>query len=209
MKEHIIEEILSKEWKMFISVKNKGGEADCQRNKKTFTIMRSSQFKSLHIHILESYFHDLAVAEKENRNLMTEKYARMMKSTAPSEYEEIKHLIRETDPVSKGYIKKIIPIFLKWEKELRSQYPYLSSISRPLFSSEDSFSLTSFETYLEAELSIFSPNTLRLYFNYIIVLAQYNINLSEHIQLNIAKQYGYDSIQEANDSVKNKLHKNI
>ncbi|NLB11514.1 DUF4125 family protein, partial [bacterium] len=74
MEEHIIEEILSKEWKMFTSVKNRGGKAGCQEDKKTFTIMRSSEFKNLHIHILKSYLHDLTVGEKENRNLMTEKY---------------------------------------------------------------------------------------------------------------------------------------
>lgn len=209
MKEHIIKEILLKEWKMFTSVKNKGGEADCQKNKNTFTIMRSGQFKSLPISILESYFHDLAVAERQNRNLMTEKYARMMKSTAPLEYEEIKDLIGEIDPASQDYIKEIISIFLEWEKEFRFEFPYLSSISRPVFSSEDSFSLTSFETYLKAELATFSPNTLRLYYNYIKKLAQNNINLSKQIQLNIVKQYGYDSLQKANDLVKNKIQNNI
>jgi len=205
MKEHIIKEILSKEWKMFIDVQNKGGKALCQEDNKTFTIMRSSQFESLPINILESYFHDLAVAERQGRNLMTEKYARMMESTAPLEYEEIKNLLVEIDSESQKYIEEIIPIFLDWEKEFRLEYPFLSSISRPVFSSEDSLSSTSFETYLKAELSTYSSNTLLLYYNFIKKMIKNNINLSRQIQLNIITKYGYHSLQEANDSVKKKI----
>lgn len=202
MKEHVIKEILFKEWKMFINVQNKGGKALCQKDHKTFTIMRSSQFESLSINILESYFHDLAVAERQNRNLMTEKYARMMESTAPLEYEEIKNLLVDIDSFSQKYIEKIIPIFLKWEKEFRSEYPYLSSVSRPVLSSEDYLFSTSFETYLKAELSTYSSNTLLLYYNFIKKNAENNINLSRQIQSNIVAKYGFNSLQEANDLIK-------
>jgi len=205
MKEHIIKEILSKEWKMFIDVQNKGGKALCQEDNKTFTIMRSSQFESLPINILESYFHDLAVAERQGRNIMTEKYARMMESTAPLEYEEIKNILVEIDSVSQKYIEEIIPIFLDWEKEFRLESPFLSSISRPVFSSEDSLSSTSFETYLKAEWSTYSSDTLRLYYNFIQKMAKNNINFSRQIQSNIITKYGYHSLQEANDSVKKKI----
>jgi len=205
MKEHIIKEILRKEWKMFINVQNKGGKALCQEDNKTFTIMRSSQFEGLPINILESYFHDLTVAERQGRNLMTEKYARMMESTAPLEYEEIKNLLVEIDKVSQKYIEKIIPIFLEWEKKFRFEYPYLSSISRPVLSLEDSLSSTSFETYLKAELSTYSSNTLQLYYDFIKRNNENNINLSRQIQSNIVTKYGYHSLQEANDSVKKKI----
>jgi hypothetical protein len=207
LKEHVIKEILFKEWKMFINVQNKGGKALCQKDHKTFTIMRSSQFESLSINILESYFHDLAVAERQNRNLMTEKYARMMESTAPLEYEEIKNLLVDIDSFSQKYIEKIIPIFLKWEKEFRSEYPYLSSVSRPVLSSEDYLFSTSFETYLKAELSTYSSNTLLLYYNFIKKNAENNINLSRQIQSNIVAKYGFNSLQEANDLIKKKTKK--
>jgi hypothetical protein len=209
MKEDIIKEILFKEWKMFINVQNKGGKALCQEDHKTFTIMRSSQFESLPIKILESYFHDLAVAERQGRNLMTDKYARMMESTAPLEYEEIKNSLVEIDSVSQKYIEEIIPIFLEWEKEFRLEYPFLSSISRAVFSSDDSLSSTSFETYLKAEFSTYSSNTLRLYYNFIQKMVKNNINISRQIQLNIITKYGFNSLQEANDAVKRKLQNNI
>jgi len=207
MKEHIIKEILRKEWKMFINVQNKGGKALCQEDNKTFTFMRSSQFESLPINILESYFHDLAVAEKKGRNLMTEKYARMMEFTAPLEYEEIKNSLIKIDKVSQKYIEKIIPIFLKWEKEFRFEYPYLSSISRPVLSLEDSLSSTSFETYLKAELSTYSSNTLQLYYDFIKRNTENNINLSRQIQSNIVAKYGFNSLWEANDLIRKKTKK--
>lgn len=203
-KEHIIKEILLKEWKMFTKVRNKGREAPCQKDQDTFIIMRSSQFESLPINILKSYFHDLEITEREGRNLMTEKYARMMESTTPSEYEEIKNLLVGIDSVSQKYVEEIITIFLEWEKEFRLEYPYLSSISRPVFSSEDSSSSTSFETYLKSELSTYSCNTLWIYCNFVKKLAKKNINLNKKIQSNIAKHYGYNSLQEADDSVKKK-----
>ena len=190
---------------MFIKVQNKDGKAFCQKDRKTFTIMRSSQFESLPIVILESYFHDLAVAERQGRNLMTEKYARMMESTAPLEYKEIKNLLVEIDSVSQKHIEEIIPIFLEWGKKLRQEYPFLSSISRPVFSSKDTSSVTSFETYLQAELSTCSSNTLKIYLYFIKEMAKKNVNISRQIQLNIIKQYGYNSLQEANDSVKKKI----
>jgi hypothetical protein len=207
MKESIIKKILRKEWKMFVNVQNKGGKALCQEDHKTFTIMRSSQFESLPINVLESYFHDLAIAERQGRNLMTEKYARMMESTAPLEYEEIKNSLVEIDSVSRRYIEKIIPIFLVWEKEFRSEFPYLSSVSRPVASSEDSLSSTSFETYLKAELSTYSSNTLQLYCEFITRNADNDINLSKKIQSKIVTKYGFNSLQEANDLIKKRTKK--
>jgi len=207
MKEHIIQEILKKEWKMFSNVQNEGGKASCQEDHGTFTIMRSSQFESLPIYVLESYFHDLAVAERQNTNLMTEKYARMMEFTDPIGYKATKKFLRKIDVESQKYVEEAILIFLNWEKVLRLEFPYLFSNSRPLFSSEDSPSSTSFETYQRAELYTYSPNTIKLYSNFIKESAKNNINISKQIQLNIVKKYGYNSLQEANEAVKKRIKK--
>ena len=138
---------------------------------------------------------------------MIDKYVRMMESTAPLEYEEIKNLLVEIDSDSQKYIEKIIPIFLEWEKEFRLEYPYLSTISRPAFSSQDSLSSTSLETYLKAELSTYSSNTLQLYYNFIKKIADKKINLSRKIQSNIVTKYGFNSLQEANDLIKRKVER--
>ena len=76
---------------MFQTVKNIGRKASCQDNKKTFYLIRSSQFRSWSIEILDSYLIDLKEAEGKGRNLLTEKYARMMESTSPEEYNGIKN----------------------------------------------------------------------------------------------------------------------
>ena len=86
MKEDLAAKILEIEWKMFQNVPNIGGTALCQQDPETFEIMRFSQTMSGSEAFLESYLCDLKEAKKNERNLLTEKYARMMASTSPREY---------------------------------------------------------------------------------------------------------------------------
>ncbi len=79
-KEELIAKIIGIEWEMFRSVTNIGGTAGCQEDPKTFEIMRPSQAMSWSDEALESYLEDLQEAEKNERNLITEKYARIMQS---------------------------------------------------------------------------------------------------------------------------------
>lgn len=92
-KTDLVGKIVNAEWKMFAEVPNIGGKASCQEDYKTFEINRSSQSLSWSEATLESYLADLTRAGKHGRNLLTEKYARMMQSTSPVEYDAIKHLI--------------------------------------------------------------------------------------------------------------------
>ena len=92
-KEEIIAKIIAIEWKMFQDVPNIGGTAPCQEERQTFEIMRLSQAASWSEEALASYLDDLTEALKQERNLMTEKYARMMESTSPAEYARIEHLV--------------------------------------------------------------------------------------------------------------------
>ena len=50
--------------------------------------MRTSQAEAWTEKLLKSYYDDLLQAKSHNRNLMTEKYARMMESTFPEEYKK-------------------------------------------------------------------------------------------------------------------------
>ena len=52
--------------------------------------MRKSQFLTWDTETLESYRRDLTEAEDKGWNLLSEKYARMMESTAPIQYEKLK-----------------------------------------------------------------------------------------------------------------------
>jgi hypothetical protein len=200
-REDMIDSIVEAEWKMFQDVPNIGGRAACQDDLKTFRIMRAGQSASWSDAMLESYLDDLNDAKRSGRNLLTEKYARMMRSTSPSEYARIEHLLQPIDPEAIELIEQIVKIVLEWEQELLEKYPYIVKRGRPLFSMEDSIGVTSMETYLRGELSTYSIRTLASYLDHIQKEQSENVNGSAITLLYMIKQYGYDSLEEANEKI--------
>lgn len=85
----LIDAIVEGEWEMFHSVNNVGGPAECQSQQNTFEIMRRAQFSTWGDKTLSCYLEDIKKAQIQGRNLMTEKYARMMAVTHPAEFEQI------------------------------------------------------------------------------------------------------------------------
>jgi hypothetical protein len=200
-REDLVSGIVEIEWKMFQNVPNIGGRAFCQDDFKTFQIMRSSQVASWSEETLESYLDDLRTAESSGKNLLTEKYARMMASTSPSEYAQIEHLLAPIDPEAIELIKQISSIVLGWEKELLEKYPNILRKGRPLFSSEDSPMVTSLETYLKGELETYSLRTLQLHLANMRRQRSENINGSAITLLDMMKRYGFNSLEEANQKL--------
>ena len=197
-----IAQIVEIEWKMFQDVPNIGGKASCQEDPKTFEINRVSQFMNWSEAALESYLGDLTEAEKSGRNLLTEKYARMMELTSPVEYALIQHLIPPLDPEVSPLIDQIVDIVLEWEQALAGKYPYILRRARPLRSSEDSSFATSLETYLRGELATYSPGTLRLYHEHLLKQKLDNVNGSEVTLSYMIKRYGFNSLAEANERLR-------
>ena len=200
--EEIVAKIIAIEWKMFQDVPNIGGTAPCQEERQTFEIMRLSQAASWPEAALESYLDDLTEAQKQQRNLMTEKYARMMKSTSPAEYARIEHLIPPVSPEVISLIEKIAVIVLDWEEELFKKYPFVLRQGRPVRSSSDTLFVTSLETYLKGELATYSTKTLELYHDHLVKEQSENINGSEITLAQTIKQYGFYSLEEANEKLK-------
>ncbi len=200
--EEIIGKIIAIEWKMFQDVNNVGGRASCQDEKQTFEIMRKSQAVSWPAAALESYLEDLIEAQEQGRNLMTEKYARMMKSTSPVEYAGMEHLLPPLSPEILPLISEIAAIVIGWEEELSVKYPRLIQRGRPIHSSEDSPHVTSLETYLKGELATYSLKTLKLYHEHVLQEKANGINGSEITLAHTIKQYGFNSLEEANEKVK-------
>lgn len=200
-KENIVESIIEIEWNMFQNVQNVGGRAACQDELHTFRIMRASQAESWSEAVLESYQSDLAEALKEGRNLMTEKYARMMKSTSPSEYADIEHLLPSLSVEVNEYIEKISSIVLEWETELLVKYPAILKNGRPIHTSDDTPFVTSLETYLKSELATYSLRTLELYHEHVSSQKLNNINGSELTLLHTIRSYGYQTLAEANQKL--------
>lgn len=187
---------------MFQDVPNTGGKAPCQQERQTFEIMRMSQAESWSETALESYLEDLTTAQKQGRNLMTEKYARMMKSTSPTEYARIKHLLPPVTPEATGLIEEITAVILEWEEELSGKYPHLIQRGRPIRNTGDSIFVTSLETYLRGELATYSTRTLDLYRDHVKRQKSNKINGSEITLARTIKQYGYRSLEEANEKLK-------
>ncbi|KUO78936.1 MAG: hypothetical protein APF81_26000 [Desulfosporosinus sp. BRH_c37] len=201
-KEALIAKIIDLEWNMFHNVSNIGGKASCQENPETFKIMRHSQAVSWSEDTLESYLNDLSTAQENKRNLLTEKYARMMKYTSPLEYANIEHKLPSLDSEIPLLIDKIVKIVMGWEEELSVKFPNILKKGRPIYSTQDSMYVTSVETYLRGELMTYSQKTLELYYNNILMQQTENINGSEITLFYMIKQYGFNSLEEANEKLK-------
>jgi len=197
-KEYLTNEIVTLEWEMFRNVKGIGGRASCQEDYATFKINRVSQARSWSEPALESYFEDLEKAKRQGRNLLSEKYARMMASTSKSEYESIKNLLPPLEDDIFPVVEKIVDIVIGWEQEMMEKYPHLIRRGRPIYSSQDTPDVTSLETYLRGELLTYSKKTLLLLQEHYHEQKTANINGSEIILGHIIKQHGYTSLEEAN-----------
>ena len=194
----IAEEITRLEWQQFQLTENEGGRANCQGDWQTFHIMRMSQFLTWQLDLQESYRQDLERANSDGRNLITEKYARMMESTAPEIFEHtIKPYIKPILEPRKSEQEQIILTQVKWADDFRNHYPHLGLAMRVLKTSEDTAENTSFETYLRGELSTYSAETFAKYKTFIEDLTAKNLNLTQMIITNTVHMYGYDSLDSA------------
>lgn len=104
----LVDAVVTAEWEMFSNVQNVGGKASCQMDPKTFRIMRSSQMDNWDDELLGSYLEDLLNARLEGRNLVTEKYARMMESTFPEEYAQLADSLPPLDPEAMAQVDDIV-----------------------------------------------------------------------------------------------------
>ena len=197
-KDHLITRIVTLEWELFQNVKNSGGRASCQDDHATFKINRLSQAQSWSEPALESYLEDLENAKNQGRNLLSEKYGRMMASTSKSDYESIKHLLPPLEDEIHPLVKKIVNIVIDWGQELVKKYPNLVQRGRPLNSFQDTADVTSLETYLRGELLTYSKKTLALLYDHYQKLKTGDINGFEIIMDYMIKQYGYTSLEQAN-----------
>lgn len=196
-KMELIDRIIELEWNQFDKVKNIGGRADCQDNFETFSIMRKSQYLTWTEELLLSYCNDLIEADQRGWNLIMEKYARMMKSTNPKEYEALEKELPVRGEERIQIQEEIIKMQVAWMEEATEKYPKLTANMRSIRTETDSMYNTSYETYLRGELSTYSENTFILYTGFIISLMKEGINLTLMTIENSTKLYGYASIDVA------------
>lgn len=158
------EGIVEHEWAQFQKVNNEGGPAACQGDWPTFHQMRLSQFLTWPLPLLESYARDLDDADASGRNLLTEKYARMMASTEPDRYvQEIAPQLPTLSATRLARQEAVVALQVSWALDFRTRYPHLGLAMRVLHTAQDTLADTSFETYLRGELGSYSDRTLALY----------------------------------------------
>ena len=182
----LVETIVRLEWDTFQRTTNTGGRAACQGNWPVFHQMRASQFLTWPENLLAS------------RNLVTEKYARMMRSTHPEEYAAtIEPYIPALSAARETEQETIIATQVAWAREFRERYPKLGASMRVLTTAEDTPDATSFETYLRGELGTYSERTLDLYGDFVARLATEHRNLTEETIGNTVRIAGFAGLDEA------------
>ena len=192
-----IEELINIEWQDFQHVINEGGRANCQDKPDTFFIMRRSFFLPLDEEVVSCVLRDFNVAHAEGRNLVSEKYAWMMKSTSKEKFREVHQFLRDPDFVAEALIELSIKYQLKCFEIFRDKYPRLAGKGRPLYTSQDTEQQTSFETYLRGELSTYSSETINKFYSNMKRLEESGDNIIFLTMEEEVKQYGYASLDDA------------
>lgn len=192
-KEELIDRIVGEEWKQFDKTVNEGGRADCQDNWETFSVMRKSQYMVWDEACLRSFYKDLTAG----RNLITEKYGRMMESTAPARYEEIKDNFPVLSEERKELQEGIIAVQVGMMENFAARFPKMAGNARKIHTSEDTEYDTSYETYLRGEISTYSDDTLLGYGRLLASYAKDGRNIAYEIMNNTARLLGYEDVEDA------------
>lgn len=190
--------IAKAEFEAFDKVQNEGGRASCQNNWPTFKVMRMSQYMTWTEDMLLQYLYDFKTNYEHGRNMVEEKYARMMESTAPEDYATFADQLPTLSKEKKAIMEQVIGLQVKWMEEFALAYPNLAEDARRIHTSEDLPDDTSYETYLRGELGTYSDRMLEMYGRYIVAHAQENKNVAREIMENTVHFYGYQSLDAAN-----------
>ncbi len=189
--------IAKAEFEAFDKVQNEGGRASCQNNWPTFKVMRMSQYMTWDEDMLLQYLYEFKTNLANGRNMIEEKYARMMASTAPDEYAKFADKLPPISTEKQAIMEQIIALQVKWMEEFAKEYPRLAGNARTIHTAEDLPYDTSYETYLRGELGTYSDKLLEMYGRYVVAYARNQKSITREIMANTIKFYGYKSFEEA------------
>jgi len=188
----LIKEILDIEWFMFERVRSQD-PVSCQSLPDVFKKIRGSLLEVWSRESLESYRYDLSLALQEERNIFTEKYARMDNLIPPV----------NNNPL----IKVIVEIETRWQEELRWKYPLLyRRMARTTSPTGDG---SNFSIYLKCELETYSDRTISLYHANIKKAAEQGINLAISSLEILLKKQGFRDLDHAEGYLKETAPKGL
>ena len=194
-----IDEIIALEWAMFQKVNEGGPRASCQDDPVTFDGMRRAQFDAWSPEAVDSYRRDLLAAQAAGRNLVMEKYIRMMERTDPDGSAALLERLPAPTQRQQDLAGTINETLLAQTETLFAQFPHVADTGRPLHSSGDSRWDTSVETYQLSELLTYSEATLEALHRHILALEGAGVSLARRILENSARHYGYESLERAEE----------
>ena len=194
-KKTVIDEVILLEWNMFRTV-NGEEQVDCQQNPDMFYAMRKAQFQVWPETALENYRQDLKRAEQEGRNLLREKYIRMMRITDPEAYEVLGRDLPEVSARREELAKAIWAVQERQTRKLRSDYPALGLLGRPMEAEEEE-DWASVENYQLSELLTYSEETLETLLAHIREMERLGQDYVREIQENTVLCQGFASLDEA------------
>lgn len=201
MRQNEIEALVQLEWTLFQQTQNEGGRASYQDDWETFRTMRSGQAMGWSEEMVRAWTRDLEEAKSQGRNLVTEKYARMMAYTAPEAYWALEPDLPPVPEESAALVRKLTDQLVAWAEEAQARYPRLCGSGRPIHAREDGPYTTSLETYHLGELLTLSLPTLLLFERYYREKAERGENLYLEIQTCTAGLLGYPSLEAAERSL--------
>lgn len=192
------EAVVRHEFAQFQHVSSEGGRADCQDDWPQFRLQRVPQFMTWTDALVASYAADLDAADAAGRNLLTEKYARMMAGAEPERFR--REIAPSLPPLASARValqERIIAVQVGWAEAFHRRYPRLGEGMRVLRTSQDTVAATSFETYLRGELSTYSTRTLRLYGDLVDAVAAQGGNLTERTLAWTVTLAGFSGLDDA------------
>lgn len=193
----LVDEIIRAEWDMFSTVPNAGGPAACQSQDQTFEIMRRAQFSTWSEESLISYRRDLAMATAQGRNLMTEKYARMMSVTHPEEYAQIESMLPAIPERVFVLVEAISAQHRMWDERVAEELPKVRGRGRTRDEEAQVGAVPTANTYLIGELLTYSEATLDCLMRDVEAAVSNGRNLVREQLEATVRAYGWESLDAA------------
>ena len=195
-------EIAELEFAEMDKVQNAGGRAGCQDDWTTFSIMRQCQYRFWPVDLLEDWIAYFKEQSAAGRNLVAEKYARMMEKTNPELFAPWAEKLPKLSTEFVQMREAIIEIQLVWLDAFTEKYPRLAARSRRPRTENDTPQETSYETYLRGELSEYTPDILYRYGRWIVKLYDQKKNLTTMTMEETVHAYGYATLEDAEKALK-------